>query len=257
MNIVVCVKQVVDTEALVELDEAGEVIFEGQTQIIDPYGEFAVERAVQLTEEHGGEVCCVCVGDEGCTSVLRHALAMGAHRAMLVEDAAWRTRDAAEVAGALSEVIAELGPDMTMGGWMSGDTSSAQVMGRIAARLSAPFANVAVAVEPIGGQSDAGAGWRVTCEVDDGVEVADYARGVVVGVQQGLAEPRYPSVRDVMQARRKPIERSSVSGAVNPAARVVERALAPTRAGGRIIEGACAEACVEVARLLRDEAKVI
>ena len=59
MNIVVCVKQVMDTEALIELDDSGEVITEGRTQIIDPYGEFAVEKAVQLKEQLGGEVTCL------------------------------------------------------------------------------------------------------------------------------------------------------------------------------------------------------
>ena len=56
MDIVVCVKQVVDTEAALEVDAAGEVVTEGQTLVIDPYSEFAVERAVQLTEEVGGTV---------------------------------------------------------------------------------------------------------------------------------------------------------------------------------------------------------
>ena len=81
MNIVVCVKQVMDTEALIELDDSGEVITEGRTQIIDPYGEFAVEKAVQLKEQLGGEVTCLCYGDDGCTSAIRHALAMGADKA--------------------------------------------------------------------------------------------------------------------------------------------------------------------------------
>ena len=78
MNIVVCVKQVMDTEALIELGDDGNVLTEGRTQIIDPYGEFAVEKAVQLKEQLGGEVTVLCYGDDGCTSAIRHALAMGA-----------------------------------------------------------------------------------------------------------------------------------------------------------------------------------
>ena len=101
MNIVVCVKQVMDTEALIELDDSGEVITEGRTQIIDPYGEFAVEKAVQLKEQLGGEVTCLCYGDDGCTSAIRHALAMGADKAVLIEDDAWRSVDAAQCTACL------------------------------------------------------------------------------------------------------------------------------------------------------------
>ena len=251
MNIAVCVKQVIDTEAVIELDGSGNVVTEGQTLIIDPYGEFAVEKAVQLKEALGGEVCCVCVGDEGSTSALRHALAMGADRAILVEDGAWRDLDAAQCAAELACVLSELDADVIMGGWTSGDTASAQVMGRIAQRLGLPLANMAVSLEA----QDAGV--RATCEVADGVEVADYACPVVVAAQQGLAEPRYPSVRDVMQARRKPIERRALAGNTQAAARVVSRSLKPARSGGRVLEGDAAQAVLELVRLLQTEAKVI
>lgn len=251
MNIAVCVKQVVDTEAVIELDGDGNVVTEGQTLIIDPYGEFAVEKAVQLKEALGGEVCCVCVGDEGSTSALRHALAMGADRAILVEDDAWRDLDAAQCAAELASVLSELDVDVIMGGWTSGDTSSAQVMGRVARRMGLPLANMAVALEA----TDEGV--CATCEVDDGVEVADYACPVVVAAQQGLAEPRYPSVRDVMQARRKPIERRAPAGGAQAATRVVARSLKPARSGGRVLEGEAAQAVPELVRLLQTEAKVI
>lgn len=62
MNIVVCIKQTVDTEAAVSADAEGRLLADGQTLVIDPYSEFAVERAVQLVEEHGGEAAVVCIG---------------------------------------------------------------------------------------------------------------------------------------------------------------------------------------------------
>lgn len=71
MDIVVCVKQALDTEAVIELDDAGNVIREGQTLVIDPYSEFAVERAVQLAEEHGGDVSVVCVGGDEAVPAVR------------------------------------------------------------------------------------------------------------------------------------------------------------------------------------------
>lgn len=78
MNIVVCVKQVVDTEAVIALDGAGEVELMGQTMVIDPYSEFAVERAVQLKEELGGTVTLLTLGSQDCLAAVRHGLAMGA-----------------------------------------------------------------------------------------------------------------------------------------------------------------------------------
>lgn len=252
MNIVVCVKQVIDTEAVIELNGEGAVSLEGQTLVIDPYSEFAVERAVQLVEERGGTVTLVCLGDAGCAAALRHGLAMGADEAVLLEDDGWLERDAAEVAAALAEAIRPLGADLVMGGWKSGDTAAAQVMGRVASLLNLPLANMTTSCEV----TDEGI--RVLCEVDDGVEASDLPLPAVVAAQQGLAEPRYPSVRDVMGARRKKIDmRPAVLSDDAPAVTVVSRALKPARTGGRIVEGAPAEAVAETVRLLAEEAKVL
>lgn len=255
MNIVVCVKQVIDTEAVIELDGAGEVVLEGQTLVIDPYSEFAVERAVQLKEEQGGTVWLLTVGDADCLPAVRHGLAMGADEAVLVEDPAWRNRDAAQTAALLAEAASSLGADLIMGGWKSGDTASAQVMGRVAALMGLPLANMATACDLVDG------GIRVSCEIDDGVEVVDLPLPAVVAAQQGLAEPRYPSVRDVMGARRKKVDTRPASdlaaAGVSAKASVVSRSLKPARSGGRIVEGTPGEAAAETARLLAEEAKVL
>lgn len=252
MNIVVCVKQVIDTEAVIELDGEGALVLEGQTLVIDPYSEFAVERAVQLTEEHGGTVTLVCLGDAGCAAALRHGLAMGACEAVLLEDDGWRERDAAEVAAALADAIRPLGADLIMGGWKSGDTAAAQVMGRVAALLDLPLASMATSCEVADG------GIRVLCEVDDGVEASDMPLPAVVAAQQGLAEPRYPSVRDVMAARRKKIDaRPATSAGAVSGTQILSRELKPARTGGRVVEGTPAEAVAETVRLLAEEAKVL
>ena len=129
MNIVVCVKQVVDTEAVIALDGAGEVELTGQTMVIDPYSEFAVERAVQLKEELGGTVTLLTLGSQDCLAAVRHGLAMGADAAVLIEDDQWTARDAAQAAALLAEAASTMGADLVMGGWKSGDTAAAQVMG--------------------------------------------------------------------------------------------------------------------------------
>ena len=88
MKIAVCVKQSIDTEALITLGSDGEVSTEGAALIIDPYAEFAVEKAVQLKEQNGGEVILVTVGSQDEVPAIRHALPMGADRAILIDDEA-------------------------------------------------------------------------------------------------------------------------------------------------------------------------
>ena len=251
MNIVVCVKQVVDTEAVIALDGAGEVELTGQTMVIDPYSEFAVERAVQLKEELGGTVTLLTLGSQDCLAAVRHGLAMGADAAVLIEDDQWTARDAAQAA----EAASTMGADLVMGGWKSGDTAAAQVMGRMAAIMRLPLANMATGLSVEGGTIVA------ECEVDDGVETARLPLPAVVAAQQGLAEPRYPSVRDVMQARRRGAEVRPVAdlaAAAEPTTvTVVSRELKPGRSGGRIVAGEAPEAVAETVRLLAEEAKVL
>lgn len=237
MNIVVCVKQVVDTEAVIALDGAGEVELMGQTMVIDPYSEFAVERAVQLKEELGGTVTLLTLGSQDCLAAVRHGLAMGADAALLAEAAS------------------TMGADLVMGGWKSGDTAAAQVMGRMAAIMRLPLANMATGLSVEGGTIVA------ECEVDDGVETARLPLPAVVAAQQGLAEPRYPSVRDVMQARRRGAEVRPVAdfaAASKPTTvTVVSRELKSGRCGGRIVAGEAPVAVAETVRLLAEEAKVL
>lgn len=254
MNIVVCVKQVIDTEAVIDLDSAGSVIREGQSLVIDPYAEFALEKALQLKESCGGSVVALAVGDQECSALLRHALAMGADEAILVEVDSWFEEDASLCSAQLAEAIAPREFDLIMGGWKSGDTASAQVMARIASILDLPYASMATALEP------SGEGLLVTCETDEGLAVIEMQIPAVVSAQQGLAEPRYPNVRDIIQARKKPIGSCLVTSGSDEGPdgmRVALRMLKVPRLGGRIVEGDVADAVKETVDLLQFEAKVI
>ena len=253
MDIAVCVKQIIDTEAEIELDENQQVITDGQTLIMDPYSEFAVEKSVQLKEELGGRVVLVCLGDEECASAIRHGLAMGADEAILLARDDWRQLDPGQKVACLSQALSCGGFDLIMGGWKSGDTANAQVMAGIAAALQMPLVNMATSLEVEGSTL------TVTCEVDDGTKVLQVSTPAVIAAQQGLAEPRYPSVRDVMQARRKKIETRDASAHELPAAKIrtIRMEMKPPRQGGRVLEGELAEVCAQAASLLRREAKVI
>ena len=125
----------------------------------------------------------------------------------------------------------------------------------MAAIMGLPLANMAT------GLSVEGDAIVAECEVDDGVETARLPLPAVVAAQQGLAEPRYPSVRDVMQARRRGAEVRPVAdlaAASEPTTvTVVSRELKPGRSGGLIVAGEAPEAVAETVRLLAEEAKVL
>src|SRR5512137_435849 len=109
MNIAVCVKQVVDTEAVLKLDSASWRLDRSVTSILNPYDEYAVEEALRIKEAHGGEVTAVCMGPETATDAVRKALAMGADKAVLVSDAALAGSDVQGTAYALTEALKTVG----------------------------------------------------------------------------------------------------------------------------------------------------
>ncbi len=260
MNIAVCVKQSIDTEAVITLDEQGKVVTEGVALIIDPYAEFAVERAIQLKEEHGGEVIVVTIGDDEAIPAIRHALSMGADRALLIDDAVIDQTNPQAKARVLAAALKTLNPDIIMGGTKSGDTSRAQTMPRIAAIMGLPQVSLVVEANL---EDNA---LIVSHEMDDGIEKISLPLPAVIAAQQGLAEPRYPNVRDIMKSKKKPIETLTVADlglsteeVGVPAAKVTVQsyALKLERKGGHIIEGEPADVVKEVATLLQTEAKVL
>ena len=250
MDIAVCIKQTVDTEAEVGVDAEGRALTEGQTLVIDPYSEFAVERAVQLAEEHGGDVSVVCVGGDEAVPAVRHALSMGASAGYLVDDAALAEADAAVKARVLAAALERVPADLV------------QTMPRVSELRGLPCVQVVTAldVDPAAGVAHA------TREIDDGVAVVDVALPAVITAQQGLAEPRYPNVRAIMQSKKKPVTVWTLAdlgiedALVDPRARrtrVVRYRPKPARQGGRIVEGeTVAEAVAATVELLETEAKV-
>lgn len=260
MNIAVCIKQCIDTEAVITLDDQGQVVTEGAALIIDPYAEFAVERAIQLKEELGGEVVIVSIGDDETTPAIRHALSMGADRAILIDDTAIDQSNPQAKARVLAAALKTINPDIIMGGTKSGDTSRAQTMPRVATILGLPQASLVVEVEVQGDSLE------VSHETDDGLEKLTLSMPAVISAQQGLAEPRYPNVRDIMKSKKKPIDKMTiadlglsadeVSPSVNHIA-VQSYALKPERQGGRIVEGETEDAVKETIGLLQSEAKVL
>ena len=132
MNIVVCVKQVVDTEAEKRLDPASWRLDRSVNCILNPYDEYAVEEALRIKEAHGGAVTVLCMGPDGATDAVRKALAMGADSAVLVSDPALAGSDAQGTAYALAEALKTLPWDLVLFGSRSTDGETGCVPAAVA-----------------------------------------------------------------------------------------------------------------------------
>ena len=248
MNIAVCLKQTPDTETRVKIASDGLSVLEDDIQwIINPYDEAAVEAALRLTEAHGGEVTVFSLGPPRVEKVLREALAMGAHRAVrLHADAV--PADPRVTAKALADALRDGGYDLVLAGQQAVDDDLAQTPQRIAQTLD--FACVSN-VEELTIEGERGTARRVLEGVQ---EISSFSLPAVLGVNLRLNEPRYPSFKGIMQAKRKPID--VIEAALAEPKLVVERlSYPPEKPPGRVFEGV--EAVPEVVRLLHEEAKVI
>ncbi|HHW42696.1 MAG TPA: electron transfer flavoprotein subunit beta/FixA family protein, partial [Desulfotomaculum sp.] len=249
-------KQTFDTEAKITLDNQGKINREGVSLIMNPYDEFAVEEALRIKEKTKGEVTVVSVGGEKAQDVLRQALAMGADRAVLVNPA-MEEMDEYSTATILAKAIAQLEYDLILGGWRAIDDGSAQVAGRVAEILGLPVVNMVTKLEVNDGKALA------TREIEGGSEVVEVPLPAVITAQKGLNEPRYPSMKGIMQARKKPMNKLGLrdlgldEGQVAPKVRALSYFLPSPRAAGKIIPGDPPEAAAALVKALREEAKII
>jgi electron transfer flavoprotein beta subunit len=260
MKIVVCVKQVPDTETRVRIAAAGNAISEADVQswIVSPYDEFAIEEALRIKEAKGGEVVLVSVGPERAQAALRTGLAMGADSALHVKDAALDASDTLGTARALAAAIRTLGPvDLVLCGQQGIGGDHSQIPGMLAEILDLPQVTVAVKIA-IG---DAQA--TVEREIEGGRETWQTPLPAVVSAQKGLNEPRYASLKGIMAAKKKPIQPLDLAAlgldgaAIAPKVKVTALELPPARPPVRMVEGDAETQAKELIRLLHEEAKVI
>lgn len=253
MKILVCMKQTFDTEAKIAFDGDGKIDSKGVTMIMNPYDEFAVEEALRIKEAGDGEVTVISAGGSKAQDALRQALAMGADNAVLVETDGTEMDEYA-TAVVLAKAIGGLEYDIILGGFRAIDDGSAQVMSRVAEILNVPVVNVITKLELADGKAVA------TREIEGGSEIVEVTLPAVFTAQKGLNEPRYPSMKGIMKAKKKPLEKKSVSDlGVDVASKVkaISFSLPEPRKAGKVVPGEAAEAARELARLLREEAKVI
>jgi electron transfer flavoprotein beta subunit len=200
VNIVVCVKQVVDTEAEKRLDPDSWRLDRSVDSVLNPYDEYAVEEALLLKEAHEGEVTALCMGPEEAEEAIRKALAMGADSAVLVSDAGLAGSDVQGTAYALAEALKTMQYDVVIFGSRSTDGETGCVPAAVAELLGLPLLSSLAKLEVNGSTAN------VHRETEAGYVVYECALPAVVSVIKGINEPRYPTMKGILGAKRKPVD---------------------------------------------------
>ena len=250
MKIAVCLKRVPDSETRVKIASDGKSLDEaGVKFVMNPYDEFAVEEALRRKEKAGtGEVAVLCLGPAAAQETIRTALAMGADRGVLLQvDKA--PADPYETAKLIAAQLKPDGWDLILFGRMAIDDYHHQVGPLVAELLGLPCVT---GVSHLDIDGSKGVAER---EIEGGIEVVEFPLPAVLTADKGLNEPRYPALKGIMAAKKKPLEVKPVqagSGSLEVAALTPP----PDRKEGKIV-GEGAAAVGELVRLLREEAKVL
>ncbi|HEX6059994.1 MAG TPA: electron transfer flavoprotein subunit beta/FixA family protein [Gemmatimonadaceae bacterium] len=249
MKIAVCIKRVPDMEGRFRIAGDGKSVDETGVKFdMSDFDGYAVEAALQITEKQGGEVVVVAVGPDTVQETLRKALSMGAARAVhLKADAV--PPDGLAVARALAAELKDGAFDLVLFGKIALDTSAGVVGPMTAELLDLPCVSAASRLEVASGKGTA------RRELEGAYEMLAFPLPAVVSIDEGIARPRYPSLKGIMAAKKKPLD---VKPAQLGEARIaVEKmALPPERGAGRIV-GEGPAAVPELVRLLQTEAKVL
>jgi len=256
VNIVACIKQVPDTETLIKVKPDGSGIDEtGIKWVMNPYDEFGVEEALKLKEKLGGDVTIVSVGPARALETIRTALAMGAEKGIHINDPSLEGADAYSVASALAAAIKGIPYDIIFCGQRAIDDDSGQVGSILAELLGVPQVTFVTRLDV------EGASIKVIRPIEGAQLLIQSSLPCVVTAQKGLNEPRYASLPGIMKAKKKPVDVKNAAGlgiTVAPKAKVAKTSPPPARPPGKIICGEePAEKARELAKLLREEAKVI
>lgn len=250
MKILTLIRQVPDAEARVRVN-GGAVDLEGATLVMDGMDEYGVEEALRIREGGGAEVIALAVGPKRVEDTLRTALAMGADRAIHVET------DERLDPIALSKVVAQIaqqeGADLILAGGQQADWDSQALGAATAERLGWPqltwTSDLKVQGTTLVGKHD----------VDEGSETFTVELPAVVTTQQGLNEPRYPTLPNIMKAKKKELRKDTLGQyGVTPKVRVVGAEIQARARMNKVIDGKDPQAAAaQLLELLRNDAKVI
>ena len=240
MNIVVCMKQVPDTASERTLKPADSTLDrESADALINELDEYAIEEGLRLAEAHGGEVTILSMGPPRATESIRKALSMGADKAVHLVDDGLAGSDALATSEAIAAVLGRIGFDLVILGSESTDARMGVLAALLAERLGVPQLSFASKVETDGQTI------KIHRQADYGYDKVEASLPAVLSVVEKINEPRYPSFKGIMAAKKKPVETLSLADAgVDPArvglaasaSEVVSFAKRPPRQAGTIVK---------------------
>lgn len=199
MNVVVCVKQVPDTAAEKKLGADLKLDRASVARVLNPFDEYAVEEAIRLKEKGGHTITVLSMGPDSAKDALRTAIAMGADKAVQVTDPALAGADLWTTSHVLSKALQKLGFDLVICGMATTDAGNGIVPGSIAESLGVPFLSFAGKLDVEGGQA------TVRRAREGGYDVVSTGLPAVVSVTKAINEPRYPTMRGIMQSKKAQI----------------------------------------------------
>ncbi|HEX6509823.1 MAG TPA: electron transfer flavoprotein subunit beta/FixA family protein [Chloroflexota bacterium] len=252
MNIVVCVKQVPDTTAKKELLPDFRLNREAVESVVNPFDEYAIEEALRLRDSVGGEVCILTMGPTSAEDMMRKALAMGADKGVLVTDPALTGTDWSGTCHVLAEALKRIPHDLVMTGMESTDARSGLVPGGLAELLNVPLLTYVLKLDVADGTV------CVNRQITGGYQEVEAPLPAIVSIVKGANEPRYPSLKGIMAAKRKEIQKLNLSeleiepeavGLGGAKTQVTAAEPRPERVGGQVVKPETPE---EAARVIAD-----
>lgn len=256
MKFYVCIKMVPDVNAPLQIKD-GHLIQDADRMILNAYDASAVEEALVLKEQHGGEVEVVCIGSSKASETIRKALAMGADKATHILTGGEDDYDSGTYARILSAFFKDKEYDILALGKQSQDTDSGLTGSMVAEMLDLPYTTNAVGLDIEDGNL------VVKRQGDSGQEVIALPTPCAVTCSNDMNEPRIPNLKGIMASKRKPVEQIELSAlglddqALKPNTKVLGYEEKPAREAGKKYEGEADEIAREVAQLLDNEANVL
>lgn len=257
MNIFVMMKRTFDTEEKIIIQN-GQIDEDGAEFIINPYDEYAIEEAIQLRDKNGGEVTVLTIGGVESEKELRTALAMGCDKAVLINtEDDFDNGDQFTTSRIFAEYFKDKEIDLILGGNVAIDGGSGQVGPRLAELLDIAYVTTITKLEVSGNKA------TVTRDVEGDSEVIETKLPLLVTAQQGLNEPRYPSLPGIMKAKKKPLDEIELDDLdldeddVEAKTKTIEIYLPTKKEAGKVLEGEIGDQVKELVSLLRNEAKVV
>jgi electron transfer flavoprotein beta subunit len=262
MDIIVLVKQVPDTESLIEIADDGVSIKRQDIKwVMNPYDEIAVEEALRIREAKGGSVTVVSMGGQKAIETIRTALAMGADKGIHINDPAAEGSDALATAKILAAACKQIPFELIIAGHRAVDEDNYQVAAGVAEFLGIPQVSMVIKAELLDG--------KIKCQrtIEGGTVTVEASLPALFTTQRGLNEPRYASLPGIMKAKKKPVDARTIAdlgidpatvGAANRRVKIKKLNFPPERQAVRMVDGETAgDKAAELVRILHEEVKLI